>query len=75
MFSFRIIDTPDGNQIIDMNIKTMYDSLTPLQMMEYNAMDNQLYYMERLENKKRKEAERKRLRNPIYKIACLCGLV
>lgn len=77
MFDFRIIDTSDGNQIIDRNLKTPYKALTPLQMVEYLEMDNRLAYMDRIERKARAEAERKRkiARNPIYKMACLCGLV
>lgn len=77
MFDFRIIDTADGNQIIDRNLKTPYKALTPLQMVEYLEMDNRLAYMDRVERKARAEAERKRkiARNPIYKMACLCGLV
>ena len=77
MFNFRIIDTPDGNQIIDRNLKTPYKALTPLQMVEYLKMDNRLAYVDRMERKARAEAERKRkiARNPIYKMACLCGLV
>lgn len=77
MFEFRIIDTPDGNQIIDRNLKTPYKALTPLQMVEYQEMDVQLAYMDRVERKARAEAERRRkiARNPIYKMACLCGLV
>lgn len=77
MFDFRIIDTADGNQIIDKNLKTPYKALTPLQMVEYLEMDNRLAYMDRMERKAREEAERKRklARNPIYKMACLCGLV
>ena len=77
MFDFRIINTPDGNQIIDRNLKTPYKALTPLQMVEYLEMDNRLAYMGRMERKARAEALRKRklARNPIYKMACLCGLV
>lgn len=77
MFDFRIIDTADGNQIIDRNLKTPYKALTPLQMIEYLEMDNRLAYMDRMERKARAEAERRRkiARNPIYKMACLCGLV
>lgn len=77
MFSFRIIDTADGNQIIDRNLKTPYNALTPIQMVEYLEMDNRLAYMDRMERKTKEEAERKRklVRNPIYKMACLCGLV
>lgn len=77
MFDFRIIDIADGNQIIDRNLKTPYKALTPLQIVEYLEMDNRLAYMDRMERKARAEAERKRklARNPIYKMACLCGLV
>ncbi len=77
MFDFRIIDTADGNQIIDRNLKTPYKALTPLQMVEYMEMDNRLAYMERMERKARVESERKRklVRNPFYRLACLCGLV
>jgi len=77
MFDFRIIDTPDGNQIIDRNLKTPYKALTPLQMVEYLEMDNRLAYMDRMKRQARAEAERRRkiARNPIYKMACLCGLV
>ena len=77
MFNFRIIDTPDGNQIIDRNLKTPYKALTTLQMVEYLEMDNRLAYMDRVERKARADAERRRkiARNPIYKMACLCGLV
>lgn len=77
MFNFRIINTPDGNQIIDPSLKTPYDSLTPLQMVEYAEIDNKLAYMDRMERKAQREAERKQklARNPIYKLAYLCGLV
>lgn len=77
MFEFRIIDTPDGNQIIDRNLKTPYKALTPLQMIEYTEMDVQLAYIDRMERKARAEEEHRRkiARNPIYKMACLCGLV
>lgn len=77
MFNFRIIDTPDGNQIIDRTLKTPLNALTPLQMLEYNEMDNRLAYMDRMERKARVEEEyrRKIARNPIYKLACLCGMI
>lgn len=76
MFNFRIINTPDGNQIIDRRLKTPYSALTPLQMAEYAEMDNRLDFMDRMEQKARTEAERKRKakRNPIFRIACLCRL-
>ena len=77
MFSFRIINTPDGNQIIDFTLKTPYSSLTPLQMVEYTEMDNRLAYMERMERKQKKEAERKRKLTYrfMHKVACMCGIM
>lgn len=77
MFNFRIINLPDGNQIIDPSLKTPYDALTPLQMVEYHEMDIQLSYMDRMKRKAREEAERKRklARNPLFKLACLCRLI
>ena len=76
MFNFRIIDTADGNQIIDRNLKTPYNALTPTQMMEYMEMDSQLAFMDRMERKARAKAERRQklARNPFYRIACVCGL-
>lgn len=76
-FDFRIIETETGDQIIDRNLKTPYTALTALQMEEYIEVDARLYFIDRAERKERAEAERKRkmARNPIYKTACLCGLV
>lgn len=77
MFNFRIIETTDGNQIIDRQLKTPYNALTPLQMMEYMEMDSQLAFMDKMERKIKKKAEhmRKLTRNPFYRIACMCGLI
>lgn len=77
MFDFRIINTPDGNQIIDRTLKTPYNALTHLQMVEYTEMDNRLAYMDRIERKAKAEAERQRkiARNPLRRLACLCGIV
>lgn len=76
MFNFRIIDTPDGNQIIDRSLKTPYAALTPLQMVEYQEMDNRLAYMDRIERKARAEAEwKQKLKNPLLRIAYACGIV
>lgn len=77
MFNFRIINTPDGNQVVDRNLKTPYNALTPLQMVEYQEMDVQLAYMDRMERKAREEAKQRQklARNPIYKMACLFGIV
>lgn len=54
MFNFRIINTQDGNQIIDRSLKTPYNALTPTQMLEYMEMDNSLAFMDRMERKKEK---------------------
>ena len=77
MFNFRIITTADGNQIIDRNLKTPYEALTPTQMMEYMEMDNSLAFMDRMERKAREKAEhmKKVARNPFYKMACMVGLI
>ena len=77
MFDFRIIDTVDGNQIIDRKLKTPYNSLTPVQMIEYMEMESQLAIMDRIKRKARREAEHKRklAKNPLWKVACFCGIV
>ena len=66
----------DGNQVIDPSFKTPFNSLTPSQMEEYIEMDKKLAYMERMKEKERRKMEHKRkvARNPLWKIACLCGL-
>lgn len=77
MFEFRIISCADGTEIIDRNLKTPYNVLTPIQMAEYTEMDNRLAYMDRMQRKAKMEAEHKRklVRNPLYKVACLCGMI
>ena len=74
MFNFRLFNTPDGNQIIDRTLKTPYNSLTPFQMLEYMEVDSQLSFMERLEKKQKRQQER-RVKNPLWKLACICGIV
>lgn len=76
-FNFRIINTPDGNQIIDRQLKTPYNALTPLQMIEYIEMDNRLDYIDRMERRDRQKEEHNRrlLKNPLYRIACICGII
>ena len=77
MFNFRLINTPDGNQIIDRTLKTPYAALTPIQLMEYTEVDEQLAYMERIEKKQRRETERKRrvAKNPFLRLALVCRMV
>ena len=54
MFDFAIIKLTDGTEIINPSMKTPFESLTPLQLMEYTEMDNRLFAMERQAKKKRK---------------------
>ena len=77
MFDFRIINTEDGNQVIDRNLMTPSKALTPIQYMEYTNMEVQLYIADRLKKKANKEMkqQQKLAGNPLYKLACLCGLV
>ena len=77
MFNFRLINTPDGNQIIDTTLKTPYDSITPIEMIEYIEVDASITYMERLERKQKREAERKRkfTYKLFHKVACICGIM
>ena len=77
MFDFRIINLSDGNQVIRRDLKTPYNALTPIQMVEYVEIDVQLTIMDRLKRKAQVESERKRkiARNPFVRFACLCGLV
>ena len=77
MFNFRLINTPDGNQIIDTTLKTPYDSITAIEMLEYMEVAARLDYMERMERKQKKEAERKRkfTYRFIHKVACACGIL
>lgn len=76
MFNFRIIDTADGNQIIDRSLKPPYDGLTLTQMIEYTEMDAHMAFMDSMEKKRKRIAEkkRKRAKNPFYRLACICGL-
>ena len=76
-FNFRIINTPDGNQIIDETLKTPYIALSPVQMVEYTEVDNNLAYMRRLERQKRRESERQRkfTYKLFHKVVCACGIM
>ena len=77
MFNFRLINTQDGNQIIDTTLKTPYDSITPLETMEYMEVDARLEYMKRMERKQQREAERKQKFTYRFmrKVACMCGIM
>lgn len=75
MFDFRIIDTADGNQVINRTLKTPCNALTPLQQVEYIEMDNRLAYMDRMERKAKAESERKRklAKNPFIDLPVYVG--
>lgn len=77
MFNFRLINTPDGNQIIDTTLKTPYDSITAVEMLEYMEVDARLEYMKRIERKQQREAERQRKLSYklFHKVACMCGIM
>ena len=77
MFEFRLINLSDGNQIIDTTLKTPYDSITAVEMLEYMEVDNRLAYMERMERKQKREAERnqKFTYKFMHKVACMCGIM
>lgn len=53
MFDFRIIETADGNQIIDRSVQTPYNALDPVAFLEYTEMANQIYTMDRMRRKAR----------------------
>lgn len=77
MFDFKIINLSDGNQVIDRNLKTPYNALTAVQMVEYIEVDILLATTDRIKRERQKEQEYKRklARNPLYRLACLCGIV
>lgn len=54
MFNFRIIMCADGTQLIDESLKTPFNSLTPLQQMEYEEVDNILFGIKRLQKRESK---------------------
>ena len=77
MFDFRLINLPDGNQVIDTSLKTPYDSLTSVQMLEYIEVDSRLEHMRRMERKQAREAEHKQKLTYkfFHKVACMCGIM
>ena len=76
-FNFRIVKSDDGTEIIDQNIITPIAALTPCALIEYKRTENDLYFIDRQKVKQKRLADRQRkiARNPIWKLACLCGIV
>lgn len=58
MFDFRIIETADGNQIIDRSVQTPYNALDPVAFLEYTEMANQIYTMDRMRRKARNRRQK-----------------
>ena len=77
MFNFRLINTPDGNQVIDTTLKTPYNSITPIEMVEYKEVEDALYYEEIQKRKQRREeAHKQKLSYKLFhKVACMCGIM
>ena len=77
MFEFRIINQPDGSQVIDNTLKTPYSSLTLEQFQEYVEVSKCVEFLELLKIKERREAERKQkfLYRLMRKVACACGIL
>ncbi len=76
-YGFSIIVLEDGTEIIDRNIATPCENLTPLQMLEYEELEIELFMFERERLKRRREAlaRKKAMENPFYKFAYMCGLI
>lgn len=73
-FDFRIIKQEDGTEIFDRSLSTPYDSITPLQMIEYIEADTQIALMDSI--KRREQTERERRKSTLfYKTVALLGLV
>lgn len=76
-FDFRIIICSDGTEIIDRSIKTPYEDLETLQLLEYAEIDAQLAVMERMKREawRQEEKRRKLARNPFYRLANAFGIL
>lgn len=73
MFGFRIINMPDGSQVIDETLKTPYDALTPCEMIEYVEIENQLENIRKIKKREQKR-QKKTHKNLFYRIACLYSI-
>lgn len=62
-FNFRIIKTANGAEIIDNTLSTPYNSLTPIQMMDYINVENSLYFSERRKCRIKRETILDRIRS------------
>ena len=53
MFNFRIVNTPDGNQIIDRSLKTPEESLNAVSLLEYMEVDAAMLALDRASKNKK----------------------
>lgn len=67
----------DGNQVIDMGLRTPYESLTAAQLVEYTEMSDQIAFAERMKREawRQEEKRRKLARNPFYRLANAFGIL
>ena len=77
MFNFRIINQPDGTQVIDPSVKTPIESLTPDKQLEYMEVSKQITNSEIILRRQRREQQqrRKAMKNPLYKLVRLCRML
>lgn len=77
VFNFRIIESDDKKQVIDPNLKTPENALTPDKLIEYIEMDKQITIMNRMKKKQEKEEERKQRWSYklVYKFAETYGII
>lgn len=66
MFNFRIVNTPDGNQIIDRSLKTPEESLNAVSLLEYMEVDAAMLALDR--------ASKNKKRSIIQKLAATFGI-
>ena len=69
IYNFRLINTEDGNQEINTNLVTYADTLTPLELVEYEEVALRLYTMERFRKKQEKQNRTSFIKRLIRKVA------
>lgn len=77
VFEFRIIETEDGTEVVNRELRTSEEVLTPVELVNYQEWENRLLFMDRMKREEQREMERKRKisKNPFYRVACACGLI
>lgn len=77
VFNFRIMEVEEGVEVVNRELKTPEEALTPVELVNYQEWENRLLFMDRMRQKEIREVERKRKleHNPFYKVVCACGLL